>query len=376
MKKILHIPNYYNPHIGGIEQTCEDFVNSIKEEYEQKIICFKDSKKTSIDNINNVEVIRVGCQTKIMSQSIALGYKKELKKVFDSFNPDIVVFHYPNPYVAFALLKHLKNKKFKFILYWHLDITKQKLLGKLFSGQTKKLLNYADKIVTTSYNYVGGSNYLPTYYDKIKVINSCVALDRTLVDENIILKANLIKNKFKNKNLIFTFGRHVEYKGFIYLIEASKYLNDDFKILIGGSGPLTKKFRKKIKNDEKVELLGKLPLDDLKAYLIACDIFSFPSITRNEAFGLSLAEAMSFSKPAVTFNIEGSGVNFIALNGYNAIEVANKDSKLYAKAIERLASDKKLNEMMSLNAKKRYEKYLTFDVFKDNIKKLLIELGE
>lgn len=32
--KILHIPNYYNPHIGGIETVAEDIVNSLKDKYE------------------------------------------------------------------------------------------------------------------------------------------------------------------------------------------------------------------------------------------------------------------------------------------------------------------------------------------------------
>ena len=44
-------------------------------------------------------------------------------------------------------------------------------------------------------------------------------------------------------------------------------------------------------------------------------IFCFPSITRNEAFGIALAEAMYCGKPAVTFTIEGSGVNFVSLDG-------------------------------------------------------------
>ena len=26
MLKVLHVPNYYKPHIGGIEQTCHDIV--------------------------------------------------------------------------------------------------------------------------------------------------------------------------------------------------------------------------------------------------------------------------------------------------------------------------------------------------------------
>lgn len=374
MKRILHIPNYYNPHIGGIEQTTEDFVNSIKDKYEQKVICFKDAKKTTVDNVNNVEVIRVGCQTKVASQSIALGYKKELKKVIKSFNPNVVIFHYPNPFVAHSLLKHLKKKNFIFILYWHLDITKQKLLGKLFDGQTKKLLKYADKVISTSPNYVEGSKYLKYYKGKITIIPSCVADDRVIVNDNILNEAKKIKEENENKKIIFSFGRHVEYKGLEYLIEASKYLDDSFKVFIGGQGPLTDELKEKAKGDSKIVFLGKLPLDTLKSYLCACDIFAFPSITKNEAYGLSLAEAMGFGKPAITFTIEGSGVNFVALNNVTALEVENRNSKAYADAINRLANDAELYKKLALNSKARFDEILTYSKYKENVNNLLKEV--
>ena len=371
MKRVLHIPNYYNPHTGGIEQTTEDFVNSIKGKYEQKIICFKDAKKTEYDNVDGIDVIRVGCQTKIASQSIALSYKKELKKVIKDFKPDLIVFHYPNPFVAKALLKFIKKYKMKFILYWHLDITKQKLLGKLFEGQTKRLLKYADKIVSTSGNYIDGSKYLSANKNKTIVIPSCVSNDRVEINQHIIEQADLIKNNFKNKKIILSFGRHVEYKGFKYLIEASKYLDDDYRIFVGGVGPLTGELKNLAKDDYKIIFLGKLSLDNLKAYLLASDIFAFPSITKNEAFGLSLAESMGFKKPSVTFTIEGSGVNYVALNNVTSIEVENRNSKAFADAIIRLSTDNDLYEKLSNNTKKRFDDLFVFEKYKENINNLL-----
>ena len=146
MKKVLQITNYMYPHIGGIEQVTRDILNSIKDGYEQKIICFNHEKGNIVDSVDGVEVTRVNCQVKISSQSIALSFKKKLKRLMREYQPDIVIFHYPNPFVAHSLMKHLKHKTFKFILYWHLDITKQKILGKLFNGQNKRLLKLALKM--------------------------------------------------------------------------------------------------------------------------------------------------------------------------------------------------------------------------------------
>lgn len=53
-------------------------------------------------------------------------------------------------------------------------------------------------------------------------------------------------------------------------------------------------------------------------------MFAFPSVTKNEAFGVALAEAMYCYTPAVTFTIEGSGVNWVNLNGITGIEVSQR----------------------------------------------------
>lgn len=371
--RILHIPNYYNPHIGGIEQVCEDVVNSLKinQDIEQKVICFKDAPKTTIDTVNDIEVIRCGCQTKVASQSISLGYGKTLKKVMNSFKPEIIIFHYPNPFVARLLLKY-KKRDFKLILYWHLDITKQKLLGKLFNGQTIKLLKRANKVVCTSPNYLEGSKYLPSFKDKTIVIPNCVSQEKLLpTTEAQRLKANEIKENNQGKIICFALGRHVEYKGLKYLVEASKYLDDSFKIYIGGKGPLTKDLMNQAKGDNKIEFLGRVSDDDVVSYIEACDILCFPSITKNEAFGIFLAEGMARSKPAVTFTIDGSGVNYVSLNNVTGLEAPNCDSKAYADLMIKLANDANMREEFGKNARMRVIDNFTFDKFSITINELI-----
>lgn len=43
--KILQIPNYFYPNIGGIEQVTKDIVSSLhtQEDIEQKVICFNEN---------------------------------------------------------------------------------------------------------------------------------------------------------------------------------------------------------------------------------------------------------------------------------------------------------------------------------------------
>lgn len=368
MKKILHISNYLYPHIGGIEQVARDCMNALKNgEYEQKVICFNSDKKTIVDEVDGIEVVRPGTFIKVASQSLSLCYGKQLKKLMKNFQPDIVIFHYPNPFVAHYLCKYLKHKKFKMILWWHLDITKQKILGKFFKGQNKKLLKYADKIVATSPNYIEGSSWLLPNKEKCEVIPCCVNEDRLAYDDSHLLMAEEIKKQYQGKTICFAFGRHVEYKGLTYLIQASKLLDDSYVILIGGQGPLTEQLKKEASNDNKIHFLGRLSDDDLKAYLLACDIFCFPSITKNEAFGIGLAEAMYYGKPAITFHIPGSGVNYVSLNGVTGIEVENRNVEAYAEAIKKL-SDPTLAQVYGKTAKKRVESLFLSSQFEQNIK--------
>lgn len=381
MKKLLQISNYIYPHIGGIEQTARDITNSLfGGDVEQKVICFNEDaqdgdyicyrKETVYDTVDDVEVIRCGCIAKAASQSISLVYPRELHRVLKEYAPDIVLLHYPNPFVSSFLLPMLGDNT-KFILYWHLDITKQKILGKMFHGQSMKLLRRANHVVVTSPNYITGSPYLSQFKQKCIIIPSCIRTDRLTVTPNAQRKAEQIREKYKGKTICFSVGRHVPYKGLTYLVQASKQLDDSFEILIGGKGPLTDSLKQEAKHDQKVEFLGRVSDEDLISYYLACDIFTFPSITKNEAFGIALAEGMYFSRPAVTFTIPGSGVNYVNLNGETGIECPNGDVKAFADAIRKLQSNESLRMKYGENAKKRVEQNFMFQQFKEQIGELI-----
>lgn len=366
MKRVLHVSKYYYPFKGGTEQIAQDCVRALKDTYEQKIICFNHEPGDKKDFVDDIEVVRAGCFAKVSSQSLSFTYGKLLKQTINSFNPDIVVFHYPNPFSAHYILRYL-NKNTKLVIYWHLDIVKQTLLKTFFILQNRKLIARANKIIATSPNYIEGSPWMQQVKDKCVVIPNCINVSRfekTSASEEIEKK---IKEENIGKVICLAVGRHTEYKGFKYLIEASKYLDDRFRIYITGKGELTEELKKQAFGDEKVKFLGLVSDDELKAYMSAMDIFCFSSITKNEAFGLALAEAMYYEKAPVTFTIPGSGVNYVSINGETGIEVPNRDVKAYAAAMTKLANDKDLREKYGKAAKKRVvENFLDSD-FANNI---------
>lgn len=353
MKRILHISKYYYPFSGGTEQIARDTVLALKDEYDQKVIAFNEGKNDKIENVDGVEVIKCGCFTKVAAQSLSMSYIKKIHELMCDYDPDVVVFHYPNPFVAALLLREMKKSKAKLVIYWHLDITRQKCLRVLFAPQNRRLLECAEKVIATSPNYIEGSKWLQSVKEKCIVIPNCINVERMEITPEIKHRAAEIRAENTGKIMCVAVGRHTEYKGFTYLIQASKLLDDNFRVYITGKGELTEELHKEASDDSKVVFTGRIDDTELKALIYASDIFCFPSVTKNEAFGLALAEAMYYAKPAVTFTIPGSGVNYVCLDGETGIEVENRNVVSYAEAIKQLATDGKLREALGKMAHKR-----------------------
>jgi glycosyltransferase involved in cell wall biosynthesis len=88
-----------------------------------------------------------------------------------------------------------------------------------------------------------------------------------------------------------------------------------------------------------------------------CDLFCLPSVSRNEAFGLVLVEALYFGKPLVTTNVEGSGMNYVNKHNETGLIVPPKNSKALAEAINTILSNEKLYEKFSKNALERFKEF-------------------
>lgn len=385
--RVLHISKYYYPFLGGTEQVARDMVKAlIGTGAQQKVICFNEDASdgqmscvhgdTIADEIDGVEVIRCGYFLKAASQAVSSTYGRELRKIMDEFKPNIVILHYPNPFVTHYLMKY-KGRDFKLLVYWHLDITKQKFLKHFFHGQNLALIKRADRILGATPKHVDESAYTPHFGDKRCILPYMIDESNLQLTEEEIAEGKRIKGKYAGKTLGFFIGRHVPYKGLIYLIKASKELVDaDIHFLIAGSGELTESLQEEAKDDPKVEFLGRITDSARRSFLYACDIVCFPSITRNEGFGLALAEGMYFGHPAVTFTIPGSGVNFVSLDGVTGIECPNCDFKAYAAALKKLSEEAEMRKQLGAAARQRVLDNFTSESFKKNLISLISKLEE
>lgn len=343
--RILHISKYYYPYIGGVENICKYLVDNMKQNNDIAVVCFNGQKYDRIDIVDGVKVYRVGAKLTIARQALSLSYFIVLKRAIKEFKPDVIHFHWANPYPAFVLLT-MMPKNVKLVIHWHMDIIKQKKIYPLVKSIETKLLERASFILVTSPNYRDGSLPLQPFKNKVRVVPNAIDEKNLIPRDGDKERIEEIKKQYNGKDIVFFVGRHIQYKGLPHLIEAEKMVKSDCVFIIAGKGPLTEELKASC-HSPRVHFVGKVSDDDLRCYLYAAKVFAFPSITKNEAFGVALAEAMYCHTPAVTFTILGSGVNWVSINNKTCLEVPNGDDTAYAAAIDKLLQNDELRERLA-----------------------------
>jgi rhamnosyl/mannosyltransferase len=363
--KVLQIGKFYYPIMGGVETVAFDIAEILNQKgIVCDILCTNINHKTVYDTINGYKVFRAGIFGDVFSTQLSLKYIILLRKIINNY--DILHVHLPNPLANIAImLANIHNKKI--VIHWHSDIIKQKNILKFYRPFQSWLLNKADVIIGTTQDYIENSQDLSAYQGKCVAIPIGIDPDRLCSDNELIKQ---IRTKYANKKIILSLGRHVYYKGLQYLIEAAKFLDEEYVILIGGEGPLTSELAHSIianNVQNKVVLLGKIDRYELGSYFAACDLFCLPSIMKSEAFGVVQIEAMSFGKPVIATKIDGSGTSWVNKHESSGINVDIMDPVQLADAIKKITGDKALYQQYSTSARQRFTEYFHREVMLNKI---------
>jgi len=354
---ILQLGKFY-PIRGGVEKVMYDLVMGLSE---RKMRC--DMLCASTENYPSgpLELNAYGSvfvmptKYKLAATMLAPSMISKLRRIARCY--DIIHIHHPDPMACLALF--LSGYKGKVVLHWHSDILKQRTLLKLYAPLQNWLIKRADIIVGTTPVYVTESPFLQKVQHKIDYIPIGV-LPVQAVTEKIVA----IKERYKDKHIIFSLGRLVDYKGYEYLIRAAQYLDNSFQIVIGGKGPLQESLRAlivELEVEDRVTLLGFLPDEDVPAYHAAADIFCLSSIWKTEAFAIVQIEAMSCAKPIVSTHIPGSGVSWVNEDGVSGLVVERENPEALAQACMKICKDSVLKKRLSEGSRIRYEEHFTRD---------------
>lgn len=349
--KILQLGKFY-PLKGGVEKVMYALAEKLSE---QGIDCdaMFASKDGHAEDIQLNEHCHIYiCRTFFEAKAtmIAPTMVTTLQQVCNRY--DIIHVHHPDPMAALAL--YVSGFKGHVVLHWHSDIIRQNKLLKFYRPLQSWLIRRADVILGTSPVYLKQSEALADVQSKCRCIP--IGIYETEAKETIVSR---IREQYHGKHIVFSLGRLVLYKGYEYLIEAARYLPDDYVVLIGGSGHQHYHLQELITSQglqDKVKLLGFLADEVLGSYFEACDLFCLSSIDKREAFAIVQVKAMEHGRPVVSTNIPGSGVPWVNQNGVSGLTVPPCDSHALAQAIEEVCSDELRYQHFCQQARQRYEK--------------------
>lgn len=368
---ILQLGKFY-PIKGGVEKVAYDLMTGLSgKEIHCDMLCATVAGKGKTIRLNPyAQLMECHSWGKAAATMIAPSMITTLRKVCPSY--DIVHVHHPDPMAALALA--LSGYKGKVVLHWHSDIQKQKYLLKLYRPLQDWLLRRADLIVGTSPVYLDESPFLKNVQQKTVCLP--IGVPPILPEPEAVDK---LRKQYGEKKIVFSLGRLVAYKGFTHLVEAARFLKDDYVVLIGGTGALEQALCQQIKRlglENKVVLLGRIPDRDLPAYFGACKVFCLPSVQKTEAFGIVQIEAMSCGKPVVATRIPQSGVSWVNKHGVSGLNVMPGNAGELARAIQDIADNESVYDKYSTAAKNRYWDIFTNEHMIDKCKRIYNNLWE
>ena len=349
--RITHVARFAYPHIGGIEAVISQINESLQnEEFEKEVYCSSNTEKSSIEN--GVKYNRF----KYLFNFAANSISPQLFFGMIGLKTDIIHFHMPviQNVVIWAILYHLGILRYKkmFITY-HGSIVGYEKYMKPFWGLYKYFYKKADKIHVLSPNVIESDSILTPHKNKCEIIPYGIDTNIELYQDEV----QKIKEQHPNRKIILCCGRLVKFKGFQYVIEAMKNVENSV-LLIMGNGPLMESFELYIEENnlkDRVKLLGSISDKKQKEiYYQACDIFVLSSIQTSESFGIVQLEAMKYGKPVINTNL-GTGVNYVSVDKETGLTVEPENVGQLTNAINELFNNNELRLQYGRNARQRVD---------------------
>jgi glycosyltransferase involved in cell wall biosynthesis len=161
-----------------------------------------------------------------------------------------------------------------------------------------------------------------------------------------------------DEQVIISAGRLAKEKNWETLIEAvaeAAKTVSNIRLVILGDGDERRdleKLAKKLGVNDKINLPGLVPFEEIPEYLAAADLFSFASISETQ--GLVTMEAMAAGLPVVA--VDASGTSDVVRDGKDGLLTEN-DPKDLAQAIVRVLQDNELRESLKAAALDKVESF-------------------
>ncbi|MCK4444033.1 MAG: glycosyltransferase family 4 protein [Thermoplasmata archaeon] len=371
--RILQVSPYFYPHVGGVESHVLDLSQELASRgHDVHVITTNMGKMPERETMQDFEIVRLKPRSIIFKTPIVPRIQKSVIRM----EPDVVHSHSPPPLSSYYATKGCESSHSPHVITYHCDVEIPTRLGKMVAGFYRRTyesytVKRADKIIVTSGSYHATSRSVWKYHPEI--IPNTVDADRFNPGND----GSKVREKHgigPDEPTVLFVGRIVWHKGIEYLVEASRILKKA-KFLIVGSGENLRKYRSKAESMEvsdRVIFTGRLSWSDLPKYYAACDVFTLPSISRLEAFGISTLEAMATGKAVVVADIPG--VREVIEDGKQGLIFDVMDAEDLAKKIATLLNDPEMRERMGAEGRKKVERQFLVSKVADQVEKVYEEV--
>jgi O-antigen biosynthesis rhamnosyltransferase len=302
--RVLHFYSTYHPDtFGGAELAISEICRATSTlGVVPTVMALSHNPEPKELIVDGVKVVRNRTSFEIASTRFSFSAPFTLNALVKDF--DIVHYHFPWPFADLCQLALTVKKPY--VVTYHSDIVKQKLLLKLYSPLMNSFLKGAARVVATSPNYVASSEVLSRLGSKVTVIPLALSPESypKVSEENLAAW----RERIGHDPFFLFVGVLRYYKGLHLLIEAVR--GTSLKVVIVGAGPEEQKLKALARGLSNVIFLGRLSEVDKVALMSLAYAFVFPSHLRSEAFGMSLLEAGLFGLPSIAFDL-GTGTGYV-----------------------------------------------------------------
>jgi len=314
--RILQIGKYYPPARGGMETVLMHICEGLLDRGHSVVALAAGRDRTDRHETLRGPVtghtgllVRCGSLCRLNSQPVTLSFPLWLRREIKSFNPDIVQLHLPNPMAAFSTWLQFPrgSQDSRLAVWYHADITKQRLSGRLLEPLTNSVLDLADGIAVSTASLRDQSRLLARRSGKVAVIPFGIDHEAWAPPADF--------RRRRRGSFLFV-GRLVYYKGLDLLLEALARL-PRAKLTIVGDGPLRRRLHERAACEDlrgRVRFTGELNDPDLRLVMTESAALVLPSLERSETFGLVQLEAMASGLPVVSTQLP-TGVAEVNVDG-------------------------------------------------------------
>lgn len=382
--RILHCGKFYPPHRGGMETFLDQLAQTQAASGDEVLVLAHASGPTQALTGNAVDTFQPALRLRVQRAPVlfTLGGYAPVAPTFPllflqalrRFRPHVIHVHAPN---GAALWPALLGGRTPLVLHWHADVQfpahKQPspLLRACWQRLETIVLRRSKAIIVTSQAYLDSSLPLAAHRDKCHVVPLGLA-ECTMAEAAAPTRAEHPALDFLDAApglRVLAVGRLSHYKGFRYLCQALQQMPEASLCLVG-EGEERADLEALAATPEakgRIFLAGEVPDQVLDACYRRSQVLCLPSLTRSEAFGMVLLEAMSRGLPCLVTRVPGSGMTEVVRHGETGLLVSPGAPGELAQALRQLADDPALRHRLGQAGRQRFATHYTMPAVAQSI---------